>query len=136
MIYKQKFDEINMLADRMNTGLEKLLEAASAVSELKKELGVKEKELVLANDRADKVLKEVTRKKEAAEIIKAQVQKVKDKAQFIVSEIEVDKAKAGVKLAEAAPILLAAEEALKTIKPSDISVVKRLLQPPHLIMRM
>lgn len=135
-IYKQKYDDINTLADRMNTGLEKLMEAASAVSALKKELDVKEKELVLANDRADKVLKEVTKKKEAAEIIKAQVQKVKDKAQMIVNEIETDKAQASERLAEAAPILQAAEEALKTIKPADIAVVRRLLQPPHLIMRM
>ena len=135
-IYKQKFDEINSLADRMNTGLDKLVEAANAVSKLKLELNVKEKELAVANDKADKVLKEVAIKKDAAEAIKAQVQKVKDKAQVIVDKIETDKAKAEEKLEKAKPVLQAAEEALKTIKPSDIAVVKKLLKPPHLIMRM
>lgn len=135
-IYNNRFDEINTLADRMNTGLGKLIEAANAVSLLAKELDIKEKQLAIANDKADRVLKEVAVKKESAEIIKAQVQKVKDKAQAIVDEIEVDKAKAEEKLEKAKPILQAAEDALKTIKAADIAVVRRLLKPPHLIMRM
>lgn len=119
----------------MNIGLEKLVEAGESVAELKKELAVKEQELAVANDKADKVLKEVAKKKEAAEKIKQQVQKVKDKAQAIVSEIETDKAKAEEKLEAAKPALLAAEEALKTIKAADIATVRRLGKPPHLIMR-
>lgn len=39
----------------MNVGLEKLVEAGESVLELKKELAVKEQELALANDKADKV---------------------------------------------------------------------------------
>ena len=61
-IYKSKRDEIGELAGRMNTGLEKLLDATEAVSELAKELAEKEKELAVATDKAEEVLKEVRKR--------------------------------------------------------------------------
>ncbi len=106
LIYTQKLDEIESMAARMNVGLEKLVEAGHSVAQLKIELAVMDKELEAANVRADKVLKEVAKKKEAAELIKAQVQKVKDRAQSIVVEIETDKALAEQKLEAAKPALL------------------------------
>lgn len=116
-------------------GLEKLIEASLAVAELSKELAVKEKELAIANDKAEKVLKEVTVKAQAAEKVKEQVQKVKDKAQAIVDVIEKDKKIAEGKLEAAKPALEEAEAALNTIKPADIATVRKLGRPPHLIMR-
>ena len=105
-IYKQKLTDIENLANRMNVGLEKLIEAGQSVAGLKTELAQKEQELAVANDKADKVLKEVAKKKEAAEKIKQQVQKVKDSAQKIVNEIEKDKKIAEEKLEAAKPALL------------------------------
>ncbi|XP_052061669.1 dynein axonemal heavy chain 8-like [Mytilus californianus] len=134
-VYTVKHAEIGEMARRMNTGLEKLIEASVSVDALSKELVVKEKELAVANVKADKVLAEVTVSAAGAEKVKAEVQKVKDKAQKIVDEINLEKAYATEKLDAAKPALELAESALKTIKASDISTVKKLGKPPHLIMR-
>uniref|UniRef100_A0A8B9HQN0 Dynein, axonemal, heavy chain 5 n=1 Tax=Astyanax mexicanus TaxID=7994 RepID=A0A8B9HQN0_ASTMX len=134
-VYKEKHLEVQTLANRMNTGLQKLKEASESVAALSKELEVKEKELQIANEKADMVLKEVTVKAHAAEKVKIEVQKVKDKAQAIVDSISADKAIAKEKLEAAKPALEEAEAALQTIKPSDIATVRTLARPPHLIMR-
>ena len=54
-IYKEQYSYIGELARRMNTGLDKLIEATISVDQLSKELAVKEKELAVANKKADKV---------------------------------------------------------------------------------
>ena len=89
MIYDAKKTEIGGLAERMNTGLMKLIEATVKVNELSKELEIKEKELSVASLKADKVLAEVTTSAQAAEKVKLQIEKVKDRAQKIVDEIVV-----------------------------------------------
>ena len=134
-IYTEKKSTIQELANRMNTGLDKLVEASESVTQLSKELVVKEKELAVASAEADEVLKEVTVKAQAAEKVKAEVQKVKDKAQALVDAISADKAIAEGKLEAARPALEEAENALNTIKPAHISTVRKLGKPPHLIMR-
>ncbi|XP_069055280.1 dynein axonemal heavy chain 8 isoform X2 [Lepisosteus oculatus] len=134
-VYSEKHAYINELAERMNTGLSKLMEASKSVVNLSKELAVKEKELAVASVKADKVLAEVTVSAEAAAKVKNEVQVVKDKAQKIVEGIGKEKAVAEVKLEAAKPALEDAEAALNTIKPADIATVRKLAKPPHLIMR-
>ncbi|XP_061653536.1 dynein axonemal heavy chain 8-like isoform X1 [Phyllopteryx taeniolatus] len=134
-LYHQNHEHINTLAERMNVGLNKLMEASVSVAKLSKELEVSEKELVVASAKADKVLAEVMIRTEAATIIKNEVQIVSDKAQMIVNEITEERAFAEEKLEAAKPALQEAENALNTIKPADIATVRKLAKPPHLIMR-
>lgn len=54
-IYSQKLEEIDNLANRMDSGLDKLVEAGESVTSLKKELALKEAELIVANEKADYV---------------------------------------------------------------------------------
>ena len=88
-IYSEKKGQIGELAERMNTGLKKLVEASVSVAQLSEDLKVKEKELAVASVKAQKVLDEVKVKAQAAGQVKAEVQKVKDKAQALVDFIEV-----------------------------------------------
>ncbi|XP_077412422.1 dynein axonemal heavy chain 8-like [Vanacampus margaritifer] len=134
-LYHQNHEHINTLAQRMNVGLSKLMEASVSVAKLAKELEASEKELVVASAKADKVLAEVMVRTEAATIIKNEVQTVSDKAQMIVDEITHERAIAEEKLEAAKPALQEAENALNTIKPADIATVRKLAKPPHLIMR-
>uniref|UniRef100_H2ZXC8 AAA+ ATPase domain-containing protein n=1 Tax=Latimeria chalumnae TaxID=7897 RepID=H2ZXC8_LATCH len=135
VVYGDKHNYIHELAEHMNMGLSKLMEASESVAKLSQELAVKEKELAAASVKADKVLAEVTVSAEAASVVKNEVQLVKDKAQKIVDEIAIEKVYAESKLEAAKPALEEAEAALNTIKPADIATVRKLAKPPHLIMR-
>ncbi|CAG5978557.1 unnamed protein product [Menidia menidia] len=134
-LYAEKHNYINTLAERMNVGLDKLMEASKSVAQLSKDLEVKEKELAIASAKADEVLAEVTVSAKAATIVKNEVQVVKDRAQKIVDGIGKEKAIAEEKLEAARPALEEATNALNTIKPADIATVRKLAKPPHLIMR-
>ena len=135
VIYTDQKGFLDKQAQRMDTGLDKLLEASESVAKLSKELEVKEKELAVASKEAEKVLQEVTVKAAAAEKVKAEVQKVKDRAQGVADVISADKQVAEQKLEKARPALEEAEAALQTIKAADIATVRKLGKPPHLIMR-
>jgi len=122
-------------ANRMDTGLLKLKEAAESVVTLKKDLADMEVELQAASEEAERVLDFVKERAEEAEGIRNRVQKSKVIAEQLVQDIEADRIIAEQKLEAAKPALEEAEAALNTIQPSDIATVRKLGRPPHLIMR-
>ncbi|CAK7310037.1 Dynein axonemal heavy chain 8 [Vulpes lagopus] len=115
-IYTEKVKHINEQAERMNIGLDKLMEASESVAKLSQDLAIKEKELAVASIKADEVLAEVTVSAQASAKVKNEVQEVKDKAQKIVDEIDSEKVKAETKLEAAKPALEEAEAALNVSK--------------------
>ena len=134
-VYTSQEEEIGEQSSRMNHGLQKLDDASQAVELLKHELAEMEKDLQIANQKADKVLTEVTTRSAEAEAIKEQIKRDKEKAETIVNEIEADRVIAEEKLEDARPALQEAEAALHTIKQANIATVRKLGRPPHLIMR-
>ncbi|XP_030752815.1 dynein heavy chain 8, axonemal [Sitophilus oryzae] len=133
-LYKKKVDNIDMLAMRMKTGLSKLVEAQASVDILRQELAVKEQEMTVATEAAEKVLNEVLAASEIANKIKEEATVVKERAENLVELISVDQKEAEQKLLAAKPALDAAEAALLTIKAADIATVRKLGKPPYLIL--
>ena len=119
----------------MDSGLTKLQEASESVAVLSQELQVMEKHLEQANQKAEKVLVNVTKAATDAEKVKNKVVLVRDACTKMVEEIAAEKVIAEEKLEAAKPALEEAEEALNTIKPAHIATVRKLGRPPHLIMR-
>jgi dynein heavy chain len=134
-MYADKRQSVGQMADRMNMGLEKLIEAGKSVAVLQEELVVKEVDLAVASKEADVVLVEVTASTVSAEKVKDSVLKVKVKAEAIANAIKADKAIAEGQLEAARPALEEAEQALNSIQPQHISTIRKLAKPPHLIMR-
>jgi dynein heavy chain len=54
-IYDVRYNEIKVLTEQISMGLQKLVEAATNVDELKKELKITEKEILIANSKAEEV---------------------------------------------------------------------------------
>ncbi|KAJ3396765.1 Dynein heavy chain 5, axonemal [Lobulomyces angularis] len=135
LMYTSKRNEVGQLADRMNMGLSKLVEASKSVAILQDQLVVKEKELLIASKSADNVLVEVTSSTVAAEKVKDSVLKVKTKSEGIANAIKADKEYAESQLEAAKPALEEATAALNSIQPAHIATVRKLAKPPHLIMR-
>uniref|UniRef100_A0A4W3JWN9 Dynein axonemal heavy chain 8 n=1 Tax=Callorhinchus milii TaxID=7868 RepID=A0A4W3JWN9_CALMI len=133
-VYSEKHMNINDLAEHMQMGLAKLMEATVSVAALATELAGKEKELAVASNNADKVLGEVTVSAQAAEMVKNEVLLVKEKAQKIVDEIESEKIVAEEKLLAAKPALEAAEAALQTFPKDNINEEMVELLQPYFIM--
>eukprot|EP00698_Gefionella_okellyi_P008565 TRINITY_DN2129_c0_g1_i1.p1 TRINITY_DN2129_c0_g1~~TRINITY_DN2129_c0_g1_i1.p1 ORF type:complete len:4495 (+),score=1467.97 TRINITY_DN2129_c0_g1_i1:46-13530(+) len=134
-IYSEKRTSLKELADRVGTGLKKLLEASTGVDRMKVELTKKEKELAVAQKKCSEFLVEITQQTMAAQKVKDDVQKVKDECSQTASIIEADKIAAERDLEAAKPALEKAEAALNLIKPSDIATIKKLAKPPPLVKR-
>jgi len=129
----QKQKTLLDMKNRYVVGLEKLESAASEVSIMQTELEALKPQLeVTSQETADLMVRieaetvEVEAKKEVVEADEKVANKAAAESKAIKDECEAD-------LAEALPALKAAIKALNTLKPSDISLMKSMKNPPHLI---
>ncbi|XP_052128978.1 dynein axonemal heavy chain 8-like [Frankliniella occidentalis] len=132
-IYTERNSTIAALQSRMSSGLSKLAEAVVSVEELQKEMRVMEKDLAVSTAAANDVLAAVTVQVNETEKVKADVQAVAASQQELVDAIDADRSVANERLEAARPALEAAENALLTIKATDIATVRKLAKPPYLI---
>jgi len=134
-VYVKKLDHVQVLADSINTGLEKLREAAADVEKIKIEVREKEKTLIIAQENGARMLQEITASTAKAEKKKAEVQQVKDTLGTEAAVIAQQKDAVEEDLLAAKPALDDAENALKAITAKDIGLLKQLKQPPDLVKR-
>uniref|UniRef100_A0A674GHA2 Dynein axonemal heavy chain 3 n=1 Tax=Taeniopygia guttata TaxID=59729 RepID=A0A674GHA2_TAEGU len=129
-LLNRKREEVDMMRTRYLVGLEKLEFASSQVADMQKELTDLQPELIKTSAETDKMMVKI--EKETVEvdakkaIVSADEKEANDAAavaQGIKDECEAD-------LAEALPALEAAEAALNTLNPSDITLVKSMQNPP------
>jgi len=135
LVYVDKLEHVEMLASSINTGLEKLLEAARDVDKMKIELKEKEKTLVVAQEKSALLLQDITVSTAKAEKKKAEVQAVKDTLAGEAHQISMQKDTVEKDLEEARPMLAEAEQALSKITPKDIGLLKSFKSPPDLVKR-
>ncbi|XP_043934432.1 dynein axonemal heavy chain 12 [Protopterus annectens] len=129
-ILTQKRDEVMKAKKRYTNGLDKLAFAESQVGEMKKELVQLQPKLEVAKKENDAMMKVIEKESAAVEakskIVRADEEIATQKAeeaQALKNECESD-------LAEAIPALEAALSALDTLKPTDITIVKSMKNPP------
>ncbi|RXM98274.1 Dynein heavy chain 12, axonemal [Acipenser ruthenus] len=126
----QKRDAVMKAKRRYTNGLDKLAFAGSQVGEMKKELVELQPKLEVAKVENNNMMKII--EKESAEVkAKSKIVRVDEEAATLkASEAQSLKNECESELAEAIPALEAALSALNTLKPSDVTIVKSMKNPP------
>jgi dynein heavy chain, axonemal len=126
----QKRNEISLMKNRYTGGLDKLAFASTEVSKMQKTLQDLQPQLVKTSEETEKLMikieqetVDVEAKKELVAADEAIMNEAAAASQSIKDDCEND-------LAEATPALEAAMQALNTIKPADITLVKSMKNPP------
>ncbi|XP_030279356.1 dynein heavy chain 12, axonemal [Sparus aurata] len=130
LLLTQKRDTIVKAKQRYTNGLDKLAFAESQVGEMKKELVDLQPKLEQAKIDNHKMMKVI--EVESVEVeAKSKVVRVDEEAATIkANEAQALKNECESDLAEAIPALEAALSALNTLKPSDVTIVKSMKNPP------
>ncbi|KAH9628460.1 hypothetical protein HF086_005913 [Spodoptera exigua] len=129
-LYALKVDQITLSRIRYETGLEQLDFAAGQVAVMQQNLRDLQPQLVETSDKTEKLMIKieqdtvvVEKQKEIVGADEALANEAAAAAQAIKDDCESD-------LAEAVPALEAALNALNTLKPADITLVKSMKNPP------
>ncbi|XP_049921653.1 dynein axonemal heavy chain 12 [Epinephelus moara] len=130
LLLTQKRDTVMKAKLRYTNGLDKLAFAESQVGEMKKELVDLQPKLEQAKIDNNKMMKVI--EVESVEVeAKSKVVRVDEEAATIkANEAQALKNECESDLAEAIPALEAALSALDTLKPSDVTIVKSMKNPP------
>lgn len=118
---------------RYTNGLDKLMQAAEAVSIMQHDLNELKPQLIIMAEKSVKMMKEIEEETAIADKAAAQVkedQKVANVQAAAATELKKD---CEADLALALPILEDAIAALNTLKPADITIVKSMKNPPQTV---
>jgi dynein heavy chain, axonemal len=125
-----KRKEVNALKSRYEVGLDQLASAASQVGTMQVELHALQPQLIVTQKETDQIMEVIARESVEVEKKRAVVKVDEAVANKKVSEVKTIKDECEADLAEAIPALESALEALDTLKPTDITMVKAMKNPP------
>ena len=132
-MYAAKSDEIVMKASRVEIGLEKLKSGANDVEKMKVVMAGEEEKLKAAEESTNAMLSRLEVSSMAAKKEANAVSKIKADCMEVAARIAGEKADAEEDLAKAQPFVDEAEAAVGSIKPSDLSELKKLAKPSDII---
>lgn len=132
-LYGVKLGELKVKESRVNLGLQKLIQGAQDVEDMKKVLAEEQVKLEVATLETNKMLASL-------EISSAEAKRESDKVQTIKNKCVADATRIGAEkhtcmadLAKAQPFVEEAETAIRSIKPADIGEVKKFANPAVII---
>ncbi|KAK5645094.1 hypothetical protein RI129_006394 [Pyrocoelia pectoralis] len=127
----QKQYELMAAKKRYVVGLDKLQFAAEQIFEMQLNLEAFQPELKLMSEKATQMMEQIATETIEVERASALVRKDEEIANSQAAEAQALKAECEADLALAIPILEEAIEALNTLKPADITLVKSMKNPPE-----
>lgn len=132
-LYTLKLSELKKKESRVNLGLQKLIQGAKDVEEMKKVLAEEQVKLDKATQDTNKMLASLEVSSAEAKRESDKVQTIKNKCVEDATRISAEKALCMADLAKAQPFVDEADAAIRSIKPSDINEVKKLPNPATII---
>ncbi|XP_050527307.1 dynein axonemal heavy chain 1-like [Daktulosphaira vitifoliae] len=127
---QEKKNEITGSMNKLQTGLNKLLSTTEDIKVMQAELIEIKPVIEGAKDEVDKMVITIEADREIAGVKKLEVAKVEEMAIKIAEETHELARDAQRDLDKALPLLLEAEESLKSLNKNDISEIKVLKKPP------
>nr|XP_042905569.1 dynein axonemal heavy chain 7 isoform X2 [Parasteatoda tepidariorum] len=129
----EKQEEIKSSIQRYKGGLGQLEFFSITITGMQKDIEELKPKLVIAQQEAEEFIEKIKRESQDVEKVKAVVNKDEEHASDRAKESSALKEECEADLAEALPALEAALAALDTLKPSDITLVKSMKNPPNAV---
>lgn len=132
-LIERKQEEIMNNKMRYLVGLDRLKDAAETVAQMQIDLEAKQPQLKVLAEESRKMMEEIEKESIEAELTAEQVKRDEIVANKQAAESLALNAECEKDLASAIPILEDAISALNTLKPSDITLVKSMKNPPDAV---
>lgn len=131
--YEAKLAKLQEKEERISLGLEKLIQGAADVEELKLVLAREQEKLMKATKETNRMIGDLETKSLEAKKEQDKVNVIKADCEEDAARIKLEKEACEHDLAQAQPFLDQAESAIKSIKPAHINEVKKLAKPSDII---
>jgi len=132
-LYSAKLGELKVKEGRVNLGLQKLIQGAQDVEDMKKVLAEEQIKLEVATVETNKMLASLEISSAEAKRESDKVGTIKNKCVADATRIGAEKSACMADLAKAQPFVDEAETAIRSIKPADIGEVKKFANPATII---